>query len=492
MENICEDKKIFLWLHMHQPCYEIPESNYLYLPWVRRHMLNGYYTIPKLLMETGAKLNINFSGILLKQMKLYEKALAKDIFQLYEEKEAASLSEAEKNFIIKKFLVPLPIKSDRFNYLIEKKQKSESFNTSEILDTQVFFLLSAFAWPEEEILEIRKKEKNFSENDKSLIINAQKRIIKSVIPMYKKLNNEKQIEITISPYYHPVLPLLIDKNSAKESKEDAILPDIEFAYPEDAEKQIDKSIEICKEIFGVIPKGLWPSEGSISNSTIDLIKNRGIEWIGTDELILRKTAETLTKKPGVYKVRNLKVFFRDHQLSDKIAFTYNKMNPEDAVNDLLNNQNNEKDNMKIIILDGENPWIFYPQNGIPFLKELFNKLNKNNSLLGSQVQEKEKMNSIKPGSWINGYFDTWIGDTETNKAWSYLDDAKKKLGKIEKSNEDILMAEGSDFFWWYSNFHRKEVDYSFDYMFRTRLTNAYKNGNKPIPDYLLYPIKIDD
>ena len=161
MENTSANKKFFLWFHMHQPSYKILDSNYLYLPWVRRHMLNGYYMVPKLLLDSEARVNINFSGILLEQMKLYKEGIIKDIYQYYEEKEATSLSEAEKNFIIERFLVPLPIKSDRFNYLLEKKLKKEPFSMPEILDTQVLFSISAFALPEDEVLDLLKKGKTF-------------------------------------------------------------------------------------------------------------------------------------------------------------------------------------------------------------------------------------------------------------------------------------------------------------------------------------------
>lgn len=492
MENITSSKKFFLWFHMHQPSYKIPDSDLLYLPWVRRHMLNGYYMIPKLLMDSEANININFSGILLKQMNLYEESKVKDVYQLYEEKEAAYLSEAEKNFIIEKFLIPSPIKSKRLNYLIEKKQKGDWFETQEILDTQVLFMLSAFALPEKEIQDLRKKEKFFSENDKKFIQEEQEKIIRSVIPMYKKLVDSNKIEITLSPYFHPILPLLIDKSSAKESKNDVILPNNVFIFPEDAEAQINTSIQLFEKTFGIRPVGLWPSEGSVSNATIDMIKNLGFEWIGTDELILRKTQETIDKQSGVYQVRNLRVFFRDHSLSDKIAFVYNKMTPQMAVQDLLDKQKENLDRPKVIILDGENPWMFYPDNGVPFLKELFKKLNPTNSLFGKNCYSKENITSIKPGSWINGYLDTWIGDKETNMAWSYLAEARTILGNNEKSMNDILTAEGSDSFWWYSNFHKNEVDYSFDYLFRLRLINAYKNANASVPKYLSYPIKTND
>jgi alpha-amylase/alpha-mannosidase (GH57 family) len=485
MEDVSGSKKFFLWFHMHQPSYEIPESEYLYLPWVRRHMLNGYYMVPKLLLDSEARVNINFSGILLKQMKLYEEDLVKDAYQYYEEKEVDSLSAAERIFIIDKFLIPLPFKSDRFRYLLEKKMKKESLSTQEILDTQVLFSISAFALPEEEILEMLKKGRNFSENDKLLVMKVQEKTIKSVIPTYKALMAKNQIEITISPYYHPILPLLIDQSSALESKGGTILPETKFAYPEDAEIQISKSLEVCERVFGTRPKGLWPSEGSISNEAIDIIKKLGFDWIGSDELILSKAKETSDKKAGIYDVRNLKVFFRDHHLSDKIGFIYNKMEPADAVKDLLNNQ----EAVKVIILDGENPWTFYPDNGVPFLKELFKNINKNNSLLGSEAVSSGKINSIKPGSWINGYFDTWIGNSETNNAWTYLTLARESIGKNEKAMNDILMAEGSDSFWWYSDYHRNEVDFSFDYMFRARLINAYKNAGKSVPCYLFYTIK---
>lgn len=480
--------KAVLWLHMHQPDYVIPGTNLMYLPWVRRHALRGYYMIPKLLINSGAKLNINFSGILLRELQLYEMGEMKDIYQYYEEKDTASLTEAERSFIIERFLIPLQFSSERFNALFEKKSKSEKFSNQEIRDIQVLFALSAFAPLDEDIVELLKKERDYTENEKTYIKEVEKRIINSIFPLYRSLMDKGLVEITVSPFYHPILPLLLDLNSARESKQGAIIPAVEFSYPEDASRQIQMSIDICKEIFGIKPKGMWPSEGSISNEAVDIIKSSGFEWIGTDELLLEKSSSTAHLASGVYNLRGIKTLFRDHISSDKLGFVYNKTNPEEAISDLLSQFKNSFC-YRIIIIDGENPWDYYRNNGVEFLKSLFQVLSEQETALGSEVEACENIDSVKPGSWVNGYLDTWIGDRESNTAWVYLSEARQRLASNELSLKAILSAEGSDFFWWYSEFHRQEVDYSFDFLFRSKLIDAYRRDNIPIPSYLFYPIK---
>jgi len=433
-----KENKIMLWLHMHQPDYLNPLSNEQILPWTRRHMLNSYYEIPKLLLSSSAKININFSGILLKQIVSYAEEKLEDTWETLEKKDADSLTESEKEFIIRNFLNPVAnFNSNRFNKLkIERK------------------------------------------------------IFESIIPMYRELFARKQIELTISPMQHPILPLLIDSSIACRSKQETILPLTQFAHPNDAIKQMEDAISLFSKIFGKMPQGMWPSEGSISNKAIDIIKQKGIKWIGTDESVLMRT-NPYVKKEDISiprNVRDLKIFFRNHYLSDKIGFAYNKMNPIDAVKDLLQTVKSSR-NGEIIILDGENPWDFYPECGVPFLTELFSALNQRNSALGNEIEATDSIEAIHPGSWINGYFDTWIGDEESNRAWTYLADTRKTVGSTQESLNQIYIAEGSDWFWWYSNLHKKEVDFTFDTLFRAHLIAAYQKAGIKIPSYLFQPIK---
>ncbi len=479
---------VVIWFHMHQPDYFDPISKMQYLPWVRRHTLKGYYTVAKMLEVCQTKLNINFSGVLLKQMLDYSEKGMEDYFAFLEKKPTDSLTGSETDFIIRHFLSPVPtFQSERFEELLKKKTDRANFTMQDIRDTQVLFSLSAFSLLINDVEALRKKDRNFTEEDKQFIKATENKIIKSVLPMYKSLSDNGKIETTATPFYHPILPLIIDTNSARESKPDTILPHEHFAYREDAEWQVKHSIEIFKRVFGKNPKGMWLAEGSVSNEAIDSIKENGIKWIGTDESVLQNSRSMSPQDPYIWNVRGVKILFRDHLLSDKIGFTYNKMQPEDAANDFYNAVQSSK-NTKIVILDGENPWDFYQDGGIDFLKALFNKI-KDVSLFGSEAKPDGELRTIHPGSWINGFFDTWIGHKESNVAWDYLTKARNTLGDNKASMEELYAAEGSDSFWWYSDFHKKEVDFSFDYLFRMHLIKAYEVAGEEIPEYLYYPIK---
>ena len=483
-----KNNNVVVWFHMHQPDYFDPMSKVQYLPWVRRHMLKGYYTVAKMLELHPTKLNINFSGVLLKQMSDYADNGLEDSFSLLERKPASSLSESEIQFIIQHFLVPVfTFKSKRFNELIQKKKNREKFSTDDLRDTQALFALSAFSPLVNDMKELINKDKAFTEEDKAFIKETENKIMKSVLPMYRNLSDKGQIELTVTPFYHPILPLIIDTDSAKESKKDSILPYAHFTHKEDAVIQIEHAIDIFKKVFGKIPAGMWPAEGSISNEAIELMHDKGIKWIGTDEAVLHNSRNMSPYDPYVWNARNIKILFRDHAISDKIGFTYNKMKPEDAADDFYNAVQDAK-TTKIVILDGENPWDFYENNGMDFLKELFDRVS-DITLFGSEAKADGELSSIHPGSWINGFFDTWIGHRESNIAWEYLTNARNEIGENKEAMEELYIAEGSDSFWWYSDFHKDEVDYSFDYLFRMHLIKAYENAGKIAPQYLYYPIK---
>lgn len=479
------ENKVIIWLHMHQPEYFDPVSGIQYLPWVRRHLLKGYYTVGNLLKKYPAKININFSGILLKQIKRYTENLT-DYYDYLERKDANSLTESEVSFIISKFLTRINgFNQKRFIELINKKEKREKFTTNDLRDTQILFTLSAFSALNKNANEFLKKERNFTESDKEEIKKIEKETIESILPLYKELSENGTIELTITPMYHPILPLLIDTNSAKESKPDSILPVSTFTHPEDADMQIKEGIEIFEQIFGKKPEGMWPSEGSVSEKAIEITEDNKIQWIGTDEEVLKRSLNNADKL--VYSKKGIKMIFRNHSLSDKIAFTYNKINPSDAASDFKNYVQNSN-RTEVVILDGENPWDYYENGGINFLTEWFKALEKI-SILGSEAETEGEIEHITPGSWINGFFDTWIGHKESNTAWEYLTEAREKLKGSKNAMKELYIAEGSDWFWWYSDFHKNEVDFSFDHLFRMHLIKAYELSGEIIPGYLFYPIK---
>ncbi len=476
--------KLMLWFHMHQPDYYDPINNIQYLPWVRKHAIKGYYLIQKLLFDCDAQININFSGILLEQLIKYASGEINDYYGVIENKNADSLSSSDLDFMLSRFLFTNSFRSQRYDYLLEKKRHKEKFNLKEMRDAQVLFKLLYFAPIDEEVVELIKKGFNFTEKDKEVLVALEEKIIKELLANYRKLQDTQKIEVTFTPYYHPILPLLINSNSALESKKGTTLPSFTFSYPDDAKMQVKKSIDIYKKVFGGLPKGMWPAEGGISNESIDIAKEAGVQYIGSDELVLKKSTSL---SQGVYNVRGLKTFFRDHYLSDKIGFIYNKQNAQEAVYNLFSEAELKK--QLIVIIDGENPWEFYPNSGVDFLSILLNSLDSNNSMLGSKSNIDGEISSVEPGSWIDGFLDTWIGDEETNTSWNYLYEAREKLSMLPEAMNEIYKAESSDFFWWYSDFHKKEVNFDFDLLFRDHLIKAYMLGKAKIPEYLFYPIK---
>ncbi|BAL81033.1 glycoside hydrolase [Caldisericum exile] len=473
--------KLFLWLHMHQPDYLDSLTGKIILPWVRRHALNGYYSVPSMLLKSEFKANINFSGILIEQIKQYQDG-EKDVYQVYEDAEPESLSESEINFIFRRFKTPYSFKNKRFDYLKEKFSKGEKLSSQEILDFQVIFKLSAFAQIDEEIIELRNKGMNFTKQDKEVLINLEKKIIHSLFDIYKELIKRNQIEITVTPYYHPIIPLLLDLNSAVKSKKDAKIPNLQSNLYEDAKIHIDKALSIGFDTFNIQINGMWPAEGSISEETVILFKNSKIKWIGSDETLVR----SLGLGQGVYNYKDVTLFLRNHSVSDKIGFMYNKMKPSDAVADLKHEL--EKNGNLILILDGENPWEYFENYGANFMEELFKSFSGKETLLGSEAEPIKEINYFVPGSWINGHFDTWIGDEETNTAWTYLIETRKFVNN-DTAKEFILKAQASDHFWWYSDFHKNEINFDFDYLFRGHLIKALLENKIDVKPYLYYPIK---
>ncbi len=478
-----EKEKLFLWLHMHQPDYYDPILQVQILPWVRRGALKGYQLIPRLLSKTSFKVNVNFSGILLEQLLHYESLKFIDLYEGYENFEAKYMTDGEIAFVIKNLIPENPCFSKRSETLHEKKVKGERLNLQDIIDAQVLYKLSAFAPLDDLVFELLKKGKNFTEEDKNNLIGLERRTLANIIPLYRELADKGQIELTFTPYHHPILPLLIDFENARKSKTSEVLPQVNSNLIEDAREHIRSGIEIFENVFGVRPSGMWPAEGSISQEVFDLSKEYGIKWIGSDELVLKKTSTTAQ---GAYTINGIKGFFRSHEASDRIGFIYNKVDAFKAIEDLQAFLKQQE--LLVLIIDGENPWEYYPNSGVEFLGNLFEKFGKY-SILGSEVETSREVQELSPGSWINGNFDTWIGNIENNTAWTYLISARNELRHNRASVDELHKAEGSDYFWWYSNYHKHETNGVFDELFRHRLIKAYQVANVKVPEYLFIPIK---
>jgi len=348
-------------------------------------------------------------------------------------------------------------------------------------------------------------------------------ILKRIIPEYKRLFQSGQIEISYSPYYHPIMPLLIDSETSREAIPDVELPYNRFIFPEDAEWHLTEAIEHCRKLFGAEPSGIWPSEGSISEDTIRLLSRKGVRWTASDQEILYYSLVKSSQNPHDYSTHSAyvyrdapetAVFFRDHGLSDKIGFVYSSWDHNRAVNDFIVNLKSiaagygERigDYVIPIILDGENAWEYYRNDGTEFLRSLYRALSEDKDI--ETVTFSEAVSRLKPismpklfsGSWINHNFRIWIGHEEDNAAWDYLYKARKSLTeyqkkfpgadkeKIKQAWEQIYIAEGSDWCWWYGNDHLGDYNHQFDLLFRRHLGLVYELIGEKSPPELSQPI----
>jgi alpha-amylase/alpha-mannosidase (GH57 family) len=530
---------------MHQPYYKDPFTGIYRLPWVRLHGTKDYLDMVRILKDFPAiRQNFNLVPSLLEQLRDYIENNATDRFLELTLKKPSDLSESEKIFILENFFLanwdnmikPFP----RYYELLIKRgfrftkkdipRISRYFSDSDIRDLQVLFNLCwidpIFREEDPQLKWISKKGRDFSEEDKEYVITKQFEILKQIIPEYKKFSDSGQIELSVTPFYHPILPLLWDTDSAKIAMPNAKLPKYHFSYPEDAIKQIRMALDYFEKTFGYRPQGMWPSEGSVSEDVVRAIVKEGIRWIATDEEILAKSLNKYFRSPEgflinakdlykPYQFSNISILFRDHKLSDLIGFVYSGWNAERAVNDFIeklksirNTLPNDRPYIVPIILDGENAWEYYKNDGHDFLKGLYNSLSSNEEFKTVTISEfldtygeGERLSRLHAGSWINANFSIWIGHEEDNLAWDYLSQTRKELEEFAKNNPDkdlseaykaIYAAEGSDWNWWYGDEHATETQEDFDELFRSYLMKVYKVIGKEIPSYLYVPILLED
>ena len=505
----------FFW-HFHQPYYKDTIDNVYLFPYTKIHLLKNYYMMGKLVENNKVKVNFNFTPVLLEQINDYEEKNSKCLITDYSKLDINFLKE-NKEMVIKKFLSFLSSKTiNRFDRLKELSLKnSKDFESQEILDLITLFNLSLIPdfEKDDKIQKIEDKGRNFENEDRFYILEKQDEIIKKVLPLYKDLYNENLIEITTSPYSHPIIPLIFDTDIAKRCGE-YNLPEERFSHPEDIYEQIKLGNEIFIKNFEKYPSGIWPPEGGVSNEIIDIFIDNNFKYFATDEEILFKTLKSNSRdnlyKPYFIKKddKKISIIFRDKILSDLIGFRYSSMNEYDAINDFLSRvkiikENLKKDSSLIVLLDGENAWEFYNNNGIDFLNLLYDTLSKENGIILTTVSEildsveSQEINYIECGSWINGDFKTWIGEEEDNLSWSYL---KKIRDDFENLNEEkkekvkklLFILEGSDWNWWYGKSCGDDIKRNFDYLYRRHMQAFYLYSELEARNFVYKPLIINE
>jgi len=545
----------FIW-HQHQPLYKsrnsVSGSNGRYrLPWARLHGTKDYLDLV-LLLERYPKLHqtVNLVPSLILQLEDYMAGTAFDPYLELTLTPTDQLKPDQRQFIVEHFfdanhrtlIDPHP----RYAELYEMRQdKGKTWcadhwthqDFSDLLAWHNLAWIDPIFWDDPEIAAWLEKGRNFTLSDRQRIYSKQRDILKRIIPQHRQMQEAGQLEVTTTPYTHPILPLLADTHSGQVAIPEMQLPLQRFRWEEDIPRHLQKAWQMYEERFGRTPRGLWPSEQSVSPAILPYIAEAGFKWICSDEAVLGWTVQhffhrdetgtlmepTLLYRP--YRLEtpqgNLAIVFRDHRLSDLIGFSYGSMEPKQASTDFVSHleaisrsiKRQEKEGgtgldqpwLVTIALDGENCWEFYQKDGIPFLSSLYEKLSAHPQI--KLVTVSEFLDQFPPtatlpadrlhsGSWVDGSFSTWIGDPVKNRAWDLLTQARQTLANHPEATPDnnpevweaLYAAEGSDWFWWFGEGHSSNQDAIFDQLFREHLTGIYEALNEPIPASLKQPL----
>ncbi|MEO8260071.1 MAG: glycoside hydrolase family 57 protein [Acidobacteriota bacterium] len=531
-----------LW-HMHQPFYEDLVTQEHILPWVRLHALKDYYGMVALLREfPDVRITFNLVPSLLVQLEAFAENRAHDRFLELSLKPAADLAESDIAFILENFFHAqrqrmidihpryaelLALRGGTLPTAADARAAARRFTRDDLRDLQVWQKLAwidpIYLEGDERVRGLLAKGRDFSEDDKRLLRVVELELLNEVIPEYRAAAARGQIEISTSPFYHPILPLLCNTDIYLRTHPESRMPRRRFARPEDATEQLTRAVALYERLFGRLPVGLWPSEGSVSDAVVGLAAGAGFKWMATDELILARTLGVSFSRDGDEQVEraeqlyapyrvstrggSIACAFRDHLLSDLIGFAYAGWAPDAAADHFVArlveagqryaSRTGGEEARISIILDGENAWEHFAGGGRPFLRALYGRLSSHPELRTVTMAEacdqpRHELTTIFPGSWIDANLYIWIGHRDDHRAWSQLADARDALdhasgvepGDLARAREEVLIAEGSDWFWWYGDDHSSAHDSEFDDLFRRHLRNVYRLLARPVPEEL--------
>jgi alpha-amylase/alpha-mannosidase (GH57 family) len=544
----------FVW-HMHQPYYRSARTGSFEMPWARMHALKDYLDMVQTLSDYPAlHQTFNLVPSLVEQLEHYASGVFSDVYWEHTLKPAVELDRGERAFVVERMCELPDHPRARFHpRYLELAQKRESlaplgwdaaartFSTQELRDLQVWFNLAWFgnsANTHPALRELVERGRGFDEEDKRVLASCQASVISKVLPAYREAAGCGQVELTTSPYFHPILPLLCDSDSARIASQGLALPPRRFAHPEDAAQQLAAAVAKHTEEFGDAPQGVWCSEMAVGETVIPLLVELGFSWTIADAGVLARSLSGVTANSSVtppdafgkpylpYRlVRDtgeIAIVFRDHTLSDLIGFSYRSWDSREAAADLLSRlrtlQRTPAGPLAVIALDGENAWEYYPNDGHDFLRYLYEGISADASLRCVTVSEHLRESPAGPtldwlhtGSWVSADLTTWCGTDAQNAAWDQLHRARDfvagrrrqqeaayaSLGPaaegdghdtVEQAWRHILVAEGSDWFWWFGDHHHTQLDAVWDEFFRLRLEEVYRLLGVEVPASLAAPL----
>ncbi len=543
-----EKLKVVLCWHMHQPAYYDSCSGRYKLPWTYLHGIKDYVDMAAHLEAVpNARAVVNFAPTLLEQIDDYVQqiqAFLRDAtpicdpllsaltcrpahapFMSYDgdsliEARLALIEQclrANKERLIQRFkpyrelaelAIPLKENPKVVTYLDEQY----------LIDLLMWYHL---AWLGEIVRRsdarvklLIEKGHGFSDDDRRQMLEIIGELLSEIIPRYKALAESGQVELSVTPYAHPIMPLLLDIFSAREAMPEVNLNGI-GCYPDGKARvrwHMEEGIKIFEKHFGSEPQGCWPSEGSLSETTVRLMEEFGIRWVASGTAMYQNSLKKsgLESHQSVHRPYSLpkspvRCFFRDDNLSDLIGFEYSKWHADDAVANLVHHLENIAHtvpetgaNVVSIILDGENAWEYYPENAYYFLSALYQKLSNHSKLelttfshcLDLRVAE---LPTLVAGSWVYGTFSTWIGDPDKNRGWEMLIEAKHVFDRVaprleptqrQAAERQLAICEGSDWCWWFGDSNSAESVRDFERLYRLHLTRLYELLGETPPDYL--------
>jgi alpha-amylase/alpha-mannosidase (GH57 family) len=542
--------KVVICWHMHQPQYANRLNGIYQLPWTYLHAIKDYTDMAAHLeAEPAARAVVNFAPILLEQIDDYARqvqeflqsgreigdpllaALGSAVLPANTDDRLSlikSCLRANEERLIKRFQ-PYQRLANLARYFTRHPSSTMYFNDQFLADILVWYHL---AWLGEtlrredaRVKALINKGNNFSYRDRRQLMEIIGEQLSSVIGRYRRLAESGQIELSMTPYAHPIVPLLLDIHCAREAMPGVTLPQLE-QYPGGEQRvqwHIEQGKQTFQHYFGMVPQGCWPSEGGVSTAALRCFEAAGFRWVASGENVLRNSLRLANNggddKPihRAYALQDseLACFFRDDGLSDLVGFTYSTWHADDAVANLVHHLENiagaiqhngehfrDNGNVVSIILDGENAWESYPENGYYFLKALYHELSRHPKLEMTTFADcleqgipHERLTSIMAGSWVYGTFSTWIGDQDKNRGWDMLGDAKHCFDRKIKSNElsqeqieaaerQLALCEGSDWFWWFGDYNPSDTVSDFDRLYRMQLVNLYQILGEVPPEYL--------
>ena len=526
----------FVW-HMHQPEYRSARTGAFAMPWARMHALKDYLDMVGRLSDfptLGQTFNLVPS--LVEQLEVYASGTFRDVYWEHTLRPADDLDPQGQAFVLERMCETAHHpRSHLHPRLLELARKRDSlssqgwvtaargFSVQEFRDLQLWFNL---AWcgnralADTDLGSLVERGQGFTEEDKQVLAKSQASLLSSVLPAYREAASRGQVELTTSPYFHPILPLLCDTDSARIASSRVRLPPLRFAHPEDAFEQVSAGLEKHEQTFGHRPRGMWCSEMAVGEAIIAVLARAGIKWTISDEDVLARSlagasaAPQGTRRSGygepyqpyrlVREDDQLDIVFRDHTLSDLIGFTYRSWAGRDAAQDLLSRlrairrESRSAAPLVVIALDGENAWEHYPENAREFFNHLYEDLSQAEDLECVTVSDHLAASPQPPplgwlhtGSWISADLTTWIGSDAHNTAWQQLHlarDLVRARSQTRLAWQHVLAAEGSDWFWWFGEHHHTALDHVWDSEFRLRLREVYRLLGLSAPSILSAPL----